>query len=103
MDTIIFLIVGVALFYITVWIHRHTYFTVYELGKGYIADLGRPMELQVWMVIIGAILAAIPVVNIVAFTIGAISWGVNYSCDDIRLGNMPKWCKATQNFLSRRI
>lgn len=103
MDIIIFLIIGAVLFCITVWVHRHTYFTVYEFGKGYIADLEQPMELQVWMVIIMAIFAIIPIVNIVAFMIGAMGWGINYSCDEIRLGNTPKWCKAIQNFLTKEV
>ena len=34
---------------------------------------------------------------------GAMGWGINYSCDEIRFGNTPKWCEAIQNFLLKKV
>ena len=103
MDVSIFLIVGVILLYITLWVHRHTYFTIYEFGKGYVANLEQPMKLQVWMIIVMAILAAIPIVNVLAFGIGATGWIMSYLYHEIKLGNMPKWWEKLTEFLTRKI
>lgn len=101
MSTFIWMIVGIILLTITIFVHKHTYWR-----KRYEEQEHR-MPLPLWLVILMVITAFIPVANIVAFAIGLIAYCIYrydppypvttyFRCE-------LRWYKALIGFLTREI
>lgn len=102
MNILIWLIESVIILTITIWVHRHTYETTYKHGK-YVADLDYPVPFPMWLLLSVVVASFIPVLNTILFIIGIIVWGASYADNDIRLGNLPKWFKSVQEFLTKQV
>lgn len=96
------LIVGIIILTITIWVHRHTYGVTYEHGE-YVADLDDPAPFPRWFLLSVAVASFTAVINVVLFLIGVIMWVIFYVDDSIRLGNLPKWFKFVQEFLTKEV
>lgn len=68
MGTFIWMIVGIILLTITIFVHKHTYWR-----ERYKKQEHR-MPLPVWLVILMAVLAFVPILNIIAFGVGLIAY-----------------------------
>ena len=68
MGTFIWMIVGIILLTITIFVHKHTYYK-----KSYKEQEHR-MPLPVWLFILMVIIALIPVANIIVFSISSIAY-----------------------------
>lgn len=102
MSYFIWLIVGIILLTITIWVHRHTYGVTWEHGE-YVADLDDPAPLPMWLLLSVVVVSFIPLVNVSLFISGVITWLIDYGNANIRLGNLPKWFKSVQEFLTKQV
>lgn len=102
MNYFIWLIVGIILLTITIWVHRHTYGVTWEHGE-YVADLDNPAPFPMWLLLSVVAVSFIPIVNVILFILGMMAWLINYAEDDVRLGNLPKWFKFVQEFLTKEV
>ena len=102
MSYFIWLIVGIILLTITIWVHRHTYGVTWEHGE-YVADLDDPAPFPMWLLLSVVVVSFIPTVNVILFILGIMGWLINYVEDDVRLGNLPKWFKFVQEFLTKQV
>ena len=102
MCILIWLIVSVAILTITIWVHRHTYETTRKHGK-YVADLNYPVPFPMWFLLSIVVVSFIPILNTTLFIIGIIIWSTGYADNSIRLGNLPKWFKSVQEFLTKQV
>lgn len=102
MSYFIWLIVGIILLTITIWVHRHTYGVTWEHGE-YVADLDNPAPLPMWLLLSVVVVSFIPIVSVLLFILGMMAWLINYAEDDVRLGNLPKWFKSVQEFLTKQV
>lgn len=102
MCALIWMMVGVIMLTITIWVHRHTYGVIYEHGE-YVANLDDPAPFPMWLFLSVVVVSFTPIVNVILFISGMIEWIINYVEDDIRLGNLPKWFKSVQEFLTKQV
>ena len=102
MCILIWLIVSIAMLTITIWVHRHTYETTRKYGE-YVADLNYPVPFPMWFLLSVVVVSFIPILNTTLFIIGIIIWSTSYADNDIRLGNLPKWFKSVQEFLTKQV
>lgn len=102
MGALIWLIVGVIMLTITIWVHRHTYGAIYKHGE-YVADLDDPAPFPMWLLLSVVVVSFIPIVNVILFLIGMMGWFINCAENDVRLGNLPKWFKSVQEFLTKQV
>ena len=99
---ITWLIVSTLILTITVWVHKHTYGTVYYHGE-YIANLADRVPFPMWLLILFIIISFTPMANVIAFCIGVVAYLMNYVSNDIALGNLPKWAKSITEFFTMEI
>lgn len=102
MCALIWLIVSVIILTTTIWVHRHTYGVIREHGE-YVADLDEPAPFPMWLLLSVVVVSFIPIVNVLLFLSGMVGWLINYTEDDVRLGNLPKWFKSVQEFLTKEV
>lgn len=102
MDVLIWLMVSAIILTITIWVHRHTY-GVIDVHDEYVADLDNPAPFPMWLLLSAVVVSFIPIINVLLFLMGIIGWLISYSEDDIRLGNLPKWFKSVQKFLTKQV
>lgn len=102
MCALIWLMISVVILTITIWVHRHTYGVTYKHGE-YVADLDDPSPFPMWLLLSVVVASFIPIVNVVLFLIGMMGWFINYIENDVRLGNLPKWFKPVQEFLTKQV
>lgn len=97
---VLFTIISIILFIITIFIDRHTYY--YNRYSSTI-DLDKPVKLPlyIWLCII--VSYSIPIVNIIVFCIGAINWIFDWDYNRIGLGKLPKWVKDFFKFLNKPV
>jgi len=102
MCALIWLMVGVMILTITIWVHRHTYGVTWKHDE-FVADLDDPAPFPMWLLLSVVVVSFIPLVNVALFLIGMMGWIINYAEDDVRLGNPPKWFKSVQKFLTKQV
>lgn len=102
MNYFIWLIVGIILLTITIWVHRHTYGVIHEYGE-WVTDLDNPAPFPMWLLLSAVAVSFIPIVNVLLFILGMMGWLINYVENDVRLGNLPKWFKSVQEFLTKQV
>jgi hypothetical protein len=78
MCALIWLIVGVVILTITIWVRRHTYGVTYKHGK-YVADLDNPTSFPMWLLLVLVVASFIPIVNIILFIVTMMEWLIGYS------------------------
>lgn len=67
MSTFIWMIVGIILLAITIFVHKHTYWIRYREEE-------HKMPLPIWLFILMVITALVPVINVAAFAFGLIAY-----------------------------
>ena len=102
MGALIWLMVGVIMLTITIWVHRHTYGTIYHEGK-YVADLDDRAPFPMWLLLVMVACSLIPIFNIIVFVAGAVMWFTCYFDDGIKLVPVPKWIKVIKEFLTKQV
>ena len=83
------LIAGIVMLAITLFIHKHT--TSWR---------GDKLPLPFWGFLIGGIMACIPVINLVAFVAGAVIYIVNIADGDFEFSYEAAWYKRLIDLLT---
>ena len=94
---LIWLIVGIILLTITIFVHKHTY------DCGYRSKVNDKLSAPRWLYILFTLLAFIPVLNVIAFIIGAVFYCAALSECDIVFHCESKWCKSLIGWLTKEI
>lgn len=102
MIAFIWLVVSVIILTTTIWVHRHTYGTIYHEGK-YVVDLNDRAPFPMWLLLVMVACSLIPIFNIIVFVSGAAMWFTCYSDSSIKLAPVPKWIKVIKEFLGKQI
>lgn len=101
MGTFIWMIVGIILLTITIFVHKHTYWKeIYRKQE-------HRMPLPIWLVILMVITALVPVANIIVFVMGLMAYCI-YRCDppyDVTpyFKCELRWWKALIGFLTKEV
>ncbi len=70
-------IIGLILFFIVLYIHKHTYYKV-EYKKEYSKKVSTP----IWLIIIALVISFIPILNIFAFFVVLGGFIIDYKAGD---------------------
>ena len=94
METILWMIAGIIMFAITIFVHRHSYEWKYD---------EKPLTLPRWAYWSMLLIALAPVVNVGCFIPGAIAYGVRWLNDDIYFKYEAKWWTKMVEFLNKDV
>lgn len=83
------LIAGIVMLAITLFIHKHT--------TGWRGD---KLPLPFWGFLVGGIMACIPVINLVAFVVGAVTYIVNIADGNFEFSYEATWYKRFIDLLT---
>lgn len=67
-------IIGLILFFITLYVHKHTY-----IVDSWDNTIKKKVSTPLWLVILGFIVSLIPILNIVAFVVGVVTYTLIYT------------------------
>ncbi|MBQ7430684.1 MAG: hypothetical protein IJV29_18920 [Butyrivibrio sp.] len=99
MCTLIWLMVGIVLLTITIFVHRHSYERGCNKNKR-----GDKLPFPMWLMAIMVFLSLIPVINLMAFGIGAFVYCMNYNnYEGVLFHCEARWWKALVGFLTREV
>lgn len=78
-------IIGLIIFFITYYIHKHTYdYRKYNhKTKEYEYDIEDKLPSPLWVILIFFIISMVPILNILFFIVGAIIYFINISKEDV--------------------
>lgn len=99
MCTFIWLMVGIILLAITIFVHKNTY----EWYRRSDDNCGDKLSFPVWFLILAIGLAAIPIVNVIAFLVGVIAYFIGIAECDIVFCCKQRWWKSLTGFLTREV
>lgn len=103
MDYCIWLIIGVILLAITIWVNKHTVGTTYQRGRR-VADPKKKVFFPIWLLVLMIVFALIPVVNIITFFVfWTIWWVLDYADGTMVLTGYPKWVSSIIDFFTKII
>lgn len=79
------LIIGVIIFLITVYVHKHTYkYASYDRKTGnYEVDKEDKFPFPIWLLILIFAISFIPILNIILFIVGLIAYIIELSSEDV--------------------
>lgn len=83
------LIAGMVMLAITLFIHKHT--------KDYCEDA---YPLPLWAVLVAGVIACFPIINLVVFVVGALAYLVNIAEGDIEFSYEATWYKRFIDLLT---
>lgn len=94
MGTILWMIAGIIMFAITIFVHRHSY--------GWKHD-EKPLTLPRWAYWTMLLIALIPIVNVVCFCVGAITYVISWLNDEVYFRCESKWWTKMVEFLNKSV
>lgn len=89
MEYLTWLIAGIVMLAITLFVHKHT--------KDYYEDA---YPLPFWAVLVAGVIACIPILNLVVFVAGAVAYIVNIGEGDIEFSCEATWYKRLIDLLT---
>ena len=99
MCTFIWLMVGIILLAITIFVHRNTY----EYSRRSDDNCGDKLPFPVWFLILAIGLTAIPILNVIAFAVGVIAYFIGIGEGDITFCCKQRWWKSLLGFLTKEV
>ena len=96
MNYFIWLIVGIILLTITIFVHRNTY------EQKYIGKVGNKLPTPRWLYIVATIVALTPILNVMAFVIGIASYCMVLNCG-IVFHCESRWWKSLMGWLTKEV
>lgn len=94
MGTILWMIAGIIMFAITIFVHRHSY--GWEHAE-------KPLSLPRWLYWIGLLIALIPIVNVGCFCVGVITYLLSWADCDVYFKCEAKWWTKMVEFLNKSV
>lgn len=98
MSYFIWLIVGIILLTITIFIHKHTY--NFSYGKPSEDD---KLEFPMWLLLTAIVIAAIPILNLAAFLVGGSAYMSNLCEEEIEFHCESRWWKSLMGWLTKKV
>lgn len=97
MGYFIWLIVGILLFTITILVRKNTY------KQDYWGKVGDKLSTPRWLCIVAIVVAIIPILNAIAFTISFIVYCIDLSEGDIVFHCESRWWKSLIGWLTKEV
>lgn len=96
MSYFIWLIVGIILLTITIFVHKNTY------EQGYRGKVGDKLPTPRWLYIVAIVVAVIPILSVIAFVVGLIAYCRALE-DDIVFHCESRWWKSLMGWLTKEV
>ena len=96
MSYFIWLIVGIILLTITIFVHKNTY------EQGYRGKVGDKLPTPRWLYIVAIVVAITPILNVIAFVVGLIAYCMALE-DDIVFYCESRWWKSLMGWLTKEV
>ena len=93
-------VAGLIMLAITIFIHKHTFTVVYSYKS---STTYRKAPFPMWMLLFIIIISIVPIVNIIAFLIGVISYCMGLAEEDIIFRCELKWYTKIVKFLTKEV
>lgn len=93
MGILIWMMVGILLLAITIYVHKNTY--------SYYSEERKPFP--VWLLMLMIVILLIPFVNLAAFILGAMVYFASIACFDIEFHCEARWWKLIKGFLCKEV
>ena len=97
MNYFIWLIVGIILLTITIFVHRNTY------EQEYIGKVGNKLPTPRWLYIVAIIVALTPILNIMTFVVGIASYYMALVDGYIVFHCESRWWKSLMGWLTKEV
>jgi len=98
MSYFVWLIVGIILLAVTIFVHKHSY------ERKHFGERGNKLPLPVWLLAILVIVSLIPVVNLMAFILGVLAYIASYNVyGGVLFYCELRWWKSLVGFLTREV
>lgn len=94
MDILLWMIAGIIMFAITVFVHRHSYEWKYD---------EKPLALPRWGYWTMLLIALIPIANVVSFCAGAFAYLLAWADTDVYFKCEEKWWVKMAEFLNKDV
>lgn len=94
MRTILWMIAGIIMFAITIFVHRHSYEYRYD---------EKPMALPRWQYWLWLLIALIPVANVGCFCAGAFGYIIGLATNGVYFKCKAKWWTKVVEFLNKSV
>lgn len=94
MEIILWMIAGIIMFSITIFVHRHSY--------EWRSD-EKPIALPRWLYWTMLLIALIPIVNVVSFCVGAFAYLLTWVNTDVYFKCEAEWWTKMVEFLNKRV
>lgn len=94
MGTILWMIAGIIMFAITIFVHRHSYEWKHA---------EKSIALPRWLYWTGLLIALIPIVNVGCFCVGAIAYSLSWVDNEVYFKCEAKWWTKMVEFLNKGV
>ena len=100
MNYFIWLVIGIALFLITWYVHTHTY-TIEDFSYYSQKKVVEKVQVPLWVLLLAIIAMFIPILNLLAFIIGVIVYIVFIVEEEIEV--RIEWLNKVIGFLNKKV
>ena len=97
MSYFIWLIVGIILLTITIFVHKNTY------EQGYSGKVGNKLPTPRWLYIVAIVVAFIPILNAICFGVGFVVYCISLVESDIVFHCESRWWKSLMGWLTKEV
>lgn len=97
MSYFIWLIVGIILLTITIFVHKNTY------EQGYSGKVSDKLPTPRWLYIVAIVVAFIPILNVIAFVLGFMRYCIGLGESDIVFHCESRWWKSLMGWLTKEV
>jgi hypothetical protein len=97
MGYFVWLIVGIILLAITIFVHKNTY------EQGYRGKIGDKLPTPRWLYIVAIAIAATPILSVTAFAVGFIEYCLVLGGRDIVFHCESRWWKSLMGWLTKEV
>ena len=97
MGYFIWLIVGIILLAITIFVHKNTY------EQGYRGKIGDKLPTPRWLYIVAIAIAATPILNAICFGVGFVAYCIGLVESDIVFHCESRWWKSLMGWLTKEV
>ena len=88
---VVWIILGILIPVISVWVHEHTYFTTLDEKGTIVPNIRHRVPFPKWLYVTFIIMGIIPIVNVVAFFSSVIIYVLGMIMGDYTLIGAPKF------------
>ena len=94
---LIWVMVSILLFTITLFVHRHTYDTYYD------GEIKGKTSMPLWFFLLLVLAYCIPILNLLIFAAGMILYFVAWANKDITMNYTSNWYMSLSDWLNKEV